>query len=182
MPPPGQGGTKKKKKGRAPKHQNSFGFKHNPKSKKTDKILSSPNVGVCRRCHDKIEWRKKYRKVSRFHMTCYTLGHAVGGNIFSLMLMWAGLELEKYMLPIPLPWPLKSHLSLSDSCTIGPQLHHSTNHVPSRVNATYVFKRMYWPPIIPFVPNVLGAIRQLLPWKSVKVKVVQLLCHRLLIR
>lgn len=62
MPPPG--GAKKKKKGRAPKHQNSFAFRHNPKSKKTDKILSSPNVGVCKRCHDKIEWRKKYRKVS----------------------------------------------------------------------------------------------------------------------
>ena len=55
--------TKKKKKGRAPKHQNTFAFKHNPKSKKTEKILSSPNVGVCKRCYDKIEWRKKYRKV-----------------------------------------------------------------------------------------------------------------------
>ncbi|KAL7530733.1 hypothetical protein ACHAWF_003497 [Thalassiosira exigua] len=59
MPPPS--GTKKKK-GRAPKHQNSFAFRHNPNSKKTDKILSSPNAGVCRRCHEKIEWRKKYRK------------------------------------------------------------------------------------------------------------------------
>jgi len=59
MPPPA--GTKKKK-GRAPKHQNTFAFKHNLKSKKTDKILASPNVGMCRRCHDKIEWRKKYRK------------------------------------------------------------------------------------------------------------------------
>merc|ERR1719253_2040966 len=63
MPAPAGGSnSKKKKKGRAPKHQNSFAFQHNPKSKKTDKILSSPNVGVCRRCHDKIEWRKKYRK------------------------------------------------------------------------------------------------------------------------
>mmetsp|Transcript_47588 Transcript_47588/g.101119 ORF Transcript_47588/g.101119 Transcript_47588/m.101119 type:complete len:297 (+) Transcript_47588:108-998(+) len=59
MPPPG---GSKKKKGRAPKHQNSFAFRHNPKSKKTEKILSSPIVGVCRRCQDKIEWRKKYRK------------------------------------------------------------------------------------------------------------------------
>ncbi|KAL9182236.1 hypothetical protein ACHAXT_012888 [Thalassiosira profunda] len=59
MPPPS---GKKKKKGRAPKHQNGFAFRHNPKSKKTDKILSSPNVGVCRRCYEKIEWRKKYRK------------------------------------------------------------------------------------------------------------------------
>ena len=61
--PPQAAGTKKKKKGRAPKHQNSFAFHHNPKSKKTDKILASANVGVCKRCYDKIEWRKKYRKV-----------------------------------------------------------------------------------------------------------------------
>lgn len=51
-----------KKKGRAPAHQNAFAFHHNPKSKKTEKILSSPNTGVCQRCYDKIEWRKKYRK------------------------------------------------------------------------------------------------------------------------
>jgi len=51
-----------KKKGRAPSHQNTFAFQHNPKSKLTAKILASPNVGVCRRCRDKIEWRKKYRK------------------------------------------------------------------------------------------------------------------------
>lgn len=49
---------------RAPAHQNSFAFKHNPNSKKTKKIAAIPNVGVCKRCHDIIEWRKKYRKVS----------------------------------------------------------------------------------------------------------------------
>lgn len=64
--PPNNNNTKKKKKGRAPKHQNTYAFQHNPKSKKTDKILSSPNVGVCKRCYDKIEWRKKYRKVCSF--------------------------------------------------------------------------------------------------------------------
>ncbi len=53
---------KKKKKGPAPAHQNKFAFRHNPKSKTTEKILSSPNIHVCRRCHDKIEWRKQYRK------------------------------------------------------------------------------------------------------------------------
>jgi len=58
----GAPGGKKKKKGRAPTHQNKFAFRHNPKSKKTDKIMASPNVGVCRRCHEKIEWRKQYRK------------------------------------------------------------------------------------------------------------------------
>ena len=36
--------------------------RHNPKSKLTEKILASPNVGVCKRCYDKIEWRKQYRK------------------------------------------------------------------------------------------------------------------------
>mmetsp|Transcript_888 Transcript_888/g.1409 ORF Transcript_888/g.1409 Transcript_888/m.1409 type:complete len:301 (-) Transcript_888:747-1649(-) len=61
--PQGSGANKSsgKKKGR-PKYQNEFAFKHNLKSKKTDKILNSPNIHVCRRCHEKIEWRKKYRK------------------------------------------------------------------------------------------------------------------------
>jgi hypothetical protein len=61
-PPKNPNDQKKKKKGHAPAHQNTFAFKHNIKSKVTDKILASPNVHVCRRCHDKIEWRKKYRK------------------------------------------------------------------------------------------------------------------------
>jgi Uncharacterized conserved protein (DUF2039) len=52
----------KKKKGRPPAHQNKFAFKHNPKSKKTATILSSPIEHCCQRCYDKIEWRKKYRK------------------------------------------------------------------------------------------------------------------------
>ena len=64
MPPPKNNNPnqKKKKKGHTPAHQNKFAFKHNPKSKTTDKILDSLNVHVCRRCHDKIEWRKQYRK------------------------------------------------------------------------------------------------------------------------
>ncbi|DBA00872.1 TPA: hypothetical protein N0F65_008515 [Lagenidium giganteum] len=45
-----------------PKHQNTFAYKHNPKSKKTQKILAMPIFGLCTRCHDQIEWRKKYRK------------------------------------------------------------------------------------------------------------------------
>ena len=57
-----QSNNKSKKKGHQPAHQNTFAFRHNPKSKLTAKILSSPNVGLCRRCHDKIEWRKQYRK------------------------------------------------------------------------------------------------------------------------
>jgi Uncharacterized conserved protein (DUF2039) len=52
----------KKKKGPAPAHQNKYAWTHNPKSKTTAKILASPNIHVCRRCHDKIEWRKQYRK------------------------------------------------------------------------------------------------------------------------
>ena len=55
-------GQKKKKKGRAPAHQNTFAFSHNPKSKTTAKILNLPIKHCCRRCVDKLEWRKKYRK------------------------------------------------------------------------------------------------------------------------
>ena len=62
MPLPVQTGTKQKKKGRAPAHQNVFAFMHNPKSKKTEKILEAPIERVCRRCHEKLVWRKKYRK------------------------------------------------------------------------------------------------------------------------
>jgi len=62
MPPPPKNSDKKKKKGHAPAHQNKFAWTHNPKSKTTERILKSPNVHVCRRCHDKIEWRKQYRK------------------------------------------------------------------------------------------------------------------------
>ena len=65
MPQPQQSqptaGTKKKK-GPAPAHQNKFAFRHNPKSKTTERILASPILHVCRRCHDKLEWRKQYRK------------------------------------------------------------------------------------------------------------------------
>jgi hypothetical protein len=47
----------------APAHNNKFAFKHNPKSKKTAKIAKIPNHGVCLRCEEQIEWRKKYRYV-----------------------------------------------------------------------------------------------------------------------
>ena len=54
MPP------KPRRKG--PAHQNTFAFKHNPNSKLTAKILAMPIAHVCRRCHEKLEWRKQYRK------------------------------------------------------------------------------------------------------------------------
>lgn len=46
----------------APCHQNRVAFKHNKNSKKTINILALPNEGLCPRCHDIIEWKKKYRK------------------------------------------------------------------------------------------------------------------------
>jgi len=54
--------AKKKAKGHKPAHANTFAFVHNVNSRKTKKILAMPNVGLCRRCTEKIEWRKKYRK------------------------------------------------------------------------------------------------------------------------
>ncbi len=45
---------KKQTSGRIPAHNNSFAFRHNPKSKLTAKILNSPNEGLCHRCHEKV--------------------------------------------------------------------------------------------------------------------------------
>lgn len=53
------------KHSRAPAHENKFAFRHNPGSKKTAAIARIPNNGVCGRCHDIIEWKKKYRKYKR---------------------------------------------------------------------------------------------------------------------
>lgn len=54
--------TSNAKRTRAPKYKNKVAFSHNKGSKKTAKILGLPNQGLCKRCYDKIEWRKKYRK------------------------------------------------------------------------------------------------------------------------
>jgi hypothetical protein len=63
MPPTPKNNTKPKKhKGRAPAHQNEFAWTHNPKSKMTERILASPIIHVCKRCNEKLEWRKQYRK------------------------------------------------------------------------------------------------------------------------
>jgi hypothetical protein len=63
MPPTPKNNTKpQKKKGRTPAHQNQFAWTHNPKSKTTERILASPIMHVCKRCNEKLEWRKQYRK------------------------------------------------------------------------------------------------------------------------
>ena len=46
----GAGATRTRK----PAHQNSFAFRHNPKSQKTAKILGMANTGLCASCHDKV--------------------------------------------------------------------------------------------------------------------------------
>ena len=45
-----------------PKHQNKTSFADNPHSTKSTQIHSLPNAGLCQRCHDIIEWKKKYHK------------------------------------------------------------------------------------------------------------------------
>lgn len=52
----------KKKPQRKQAHQNTFAFRHNPNSVLTKEIKAISISGLCRRCNDKIEWRKKYRK------------------------------------------------------------------------------------------------------------------------
>ncbi|KAA0172167.1 hypothetical protein FNF28_00170 [Cafeteria roenbergensis] len=48
--------------GRVPAHQNTHKFHHNANSKYTKTVLAISNTGVCRRCYEQIEWRKRYRK------------------------------------------------------------------------------------------------------------------------
>ena len=43
-------------------HQNSFKFRHNKKSVKTEKIKNSPLDFLCQRCHDILQWKIDYRK------------------------------------------------------------------------------------------------------------------------
>lgn len=63
---------------RQPKYQNEFAFKHNPNSRKTKTISEIPSTGLCGRCNDIIEWKKKYRKYKpldrpRKCTSCHTL-------------------------------------------------------------------------------------------------------------
>eukprot|EP01134_Creolimax_fragrantissima_P002397 CFRG2397T1 len=43
-------------------YQNTMAFQHNSKSKKSTAIFKMNNSGVCPRCHEQIEWRKKFKK------------------------------------------------------------------------------------------------------------------------
>ena len=54
MPPKG--------KGKRPAHQNKKAFTSNPHSTRTLMINALPNEGLCQKCHDIIEWRKRYHK------------------------------------------------------------------------------------------------------------------------
>ena len=44
------------------KHQNTFKFKHNKNSVKTEKIKASPLDKLCTRCYEIIQWKIDYRK------------------------------------------------------------------------------------------------------------------------
>ena len=50
------------KKGKKPAHQNAFAFKHNKNSRLTKVIAAEPLDLLCRRCFEKLSWRKQYRK------------------------------------------------------------------------------------------------------------------------
>ncbi|KNC79238.1 hypothetical protein SARC_08362 [Sphaeroforma arctica JP610] len=43
-------------------HQNKLTFQHDSKSRKSNRIFKMNNSGVCPRCHEQIEWRKKFKK------------------------------------------------------------------------------------------------------------------------
>jgi hypothetical protein len=49
-------------KGPLPKFQNSFTFKHNPNSRKTNRIAKiAATTNCCARCTAVIEWKRKFR-------------------------------------------------------------------------------------------------------------------------
>lgn len=52
------------------KYQNTYKFKHNKNSVKTDKIKSSPLDKLCARCHDIIQWKIDYRKYKPLTAAC----------------------------------------------------------------------------------------------------------------
>lgn len=45
-----------------PRHQNKTKFKHNKHSVKSQFIAKITHSCLCKRCYEKIEWRKTYRK------------------------------------------------------------------------------------------------------------------------
>lgn len=64
----------KNKPQRKQAHQNSYGFRHNPNSALTKEIAALEITGLCRRCNEKIEWRKQYRKYKiQTHMSRCTV-------------------------------------------------------------------------------------------------------------
>ncbi|KAI9136496.1 hypothetical protein BKA69DRAFT_1103798 [Paraphysoderma sedebokerense] len=56
----GRVSTGSKKQGQ--KYKNVTAYKHNRNSKLTKKILALPVQGLCHRCYEVIEWRKRFRK------------------------------------------------------------------------------------------------------------------------
>lgn len=67
-------GNTKKKQQRKQAHQNTFTFRHNPNSVLTKEIMAINISGLCRRCNDKIEWRRNYRKYKiQTHLSKCTL-------------------------------------------------------------------------------------------------------------
>ena len=44
------------------KYQNTYKFKHNKNSGKSEKIMTSPLDWLCQRCFDVIKWKIDYRK------------------------------------------------------------------------------------------------------------------------
>ncbi|KJE97211.1 hypothetical protein CAOG_07654 [Capsaspora owczarzaki ATCC 30864] len=52
------GNTKKQ----GQKYQNAFAYQHNKNSKLTKRIMALPVDGLCFRCKDIVDWRKRFRK------------------------------------------------------------------------------------------------------------------------
>ncbi|KAG9414794.1 hypothetical protein AC1031_008209 [Aphanomyces cochlioides] len=127
------------KKG-APKYQNTFAYKHNPKSKKTEHILGLPIHGLCPHCHAQIVWRKKYRKykpltqpasctschqktvLAAYHVLCQPCAKVPRPNIFMNSNGMVGKRSVRQMLQVRRTRAqvqlLKSMLTSIDACVV----------------------------------------------------------------
>jgi hypothetical protein len=85
--------------GVGPKHQNQFSFRHNKNSSKTKKILEIPNYGLCHKCTEIIEWRKKYRKYKPLKGPKKCCGCSGKTVVFAYHVMCQGCAWEKKVCP-----------------------------------------------------------------------------------
>ena len=91
-------------------------YYHNPKSKKTARILSINHSGLCKRCNEVIEWKKQYRKYKPLKVSLSAWeGEAICSS--RLPLACSG---SFRLLPLPPSLPPHHNLIISTTLPLSP--------------------------------------------------------------